>query len=233
MGAIVEESGSSLANAGRQARRAAGARHERTLAAVACTPLLGCWVRTRAPWPPPDRPSSPHQAPPSPPTAATPSGPCERATDAAPGPEVARAWSPPAPHHHPAARCPLVCGWRCWGPAVPAAPTAATGPRRTPHAGQETPTGAGPGRGAIRPRRARAPGAGDAMLHPGRRVGARMGQRTTPAMRLPGAGATTTARTHDGVYAAPASVHGTTGRHGGPHAPGWALACRGAWDGLV
>ena len=71
------------------------------------------------------------------------------------------------------------------------------------------------------------------MLHPGRRVGARMGQRTTPAMRLPGTGATTTARTHDGVYAAPASVHGTTGRHGGPHAPGWALACRGAWDGLV
>src|SRR5262249_46668216 len=30
-----------LSNAGRQARRAAGARHERTLAAVACTPWLG------------------------------------------------------------------------------------------------------------------------------------------------------------------------------------------------
>jgi hypothetical protein len=33
--------GGGPSNAGRQARRAAGARYERTLAAVACTPMLG------------------------------------------------------------------------------------------------------------------------------------------------------------------------------------------------
>ena len=32
-----------MPNAGRQARLPAGARHERTLAAVACTPWLGAW----------------------------------------------------------------------------------------------------------------------------------------------------------------------------------------------
>ncbi len=40
-----------LPNAGRQARRAAGATQERTLAAVACTPLLGGWLPTRVPLP--------------------------------------------------------------------------------------------------------------------------------------------------------------------------------------
>ena len=51
-------------NARRQARRTAGARHERTLAAVACTPLLGMGADTRLHLDAPLRPPSLHQAPP-------------------------------------------------------------------------------------------------------------------------------------------------------------------------
>jgi len=55
------------------------------------------------------------------------------------------------------------------------------------------PTCAGAGHRAPYPRRARAPGAGDAILLPGRRGGASADQRTTPATLLPEPEATTTA----------------------------------------
>ena len=44
-----------MPNARFQARRRAGARHERTLFAVACKPLLGGWRPTQVPGPPGDR----------------------------------------------------------------------------------------------------------------------------------------------------------------------------------
>jgi len=61
------------------------ARHERTLAAVACTPWLGCWLPTRVPWPPGDRPPPPTRAPPWPQDAATPGGPWTMSADAVQG----------------------------------------------------------------------------------------------------------------------------------------------------
>src|SRR5438132_5879845 len=51
-------------NARRQARRAAEARDERTLAAVACTPLLGTEAGTGLRLAAPSRPPSSHNAPP-------------------------------------------------------------------------------------------------------------------------------------------------------------------------
>jgi hypothetical protein len=51
-------------NARFQARRRAGARDERTLFAVACKPLLGCWRPTQVPGPPGDRLPRPPRAPP-------------------------------------------------------------------------------------------------------------------------------------------------------------------------
>src|SRR5712691_11906205 len=55
----------SRSNARFQARRRAGARYERTLFAVACKPLLGCWRPTQVPGPPGDRLPRPPRAPPS------------------------------------------------------------------------------------------------------------------------------------------------------------------------
>ena len=68
-----------------------------------------------------------------------------------------------------------------------------------------------------RPRCIRAPGAGDAMLLPGRRVGAsaRHPPRGCRSLGLP-----RRPRTQDGAHAAPTSVHGTIGRPGSQHDDG-------------
>jgi hypothetical protein len=171
----------------------AAATQERRLLAVACKPLLGCWELPQVPELPRDQPPPPTRAPPGPPDAATSGEPWAMAADAAPGTGVKGA-SPTVPGTTARQRdVPLRRAWRCWGTALPAAPTAVTGPSRTPLRRTGAPDMLWRRTRRHRPRRARAPGAGDAMLLPGRRVGASAGQRTPPATRLPEPGAPTTA----------------------------------------
>jgi hypothetical protein len=152
------------------------------------------------------------------------------AADAAPGTGVEGA-SPTAPdttaRQHDA---PLMCAWRCGGTALPAAPTATTGASSTPLRR--------PGDTDMRWRRTRRPSPTPrpCSRYQGRHAAPRQarGRQRGPAhdTRYAADGAWghhERPRMQDGAHAAPASVHGTIGRHGsqyddglGPRLP-WGL----------
>ena len=120
-------------NARFQARRRAGARHERTLFAVACKPLLGCWRPMPMPGSAGDRLPPPPRAPPWRQDAATRGGSWTMAPDTASGLGREGAWHHRPEDDRPAAPCPPSRAWPCWGTALPAALPAA-GPSSThPH----------------------------------------------------------------------------------------------------
>ncbi len=195
-------------NAGHQARRAAGARHERTLCAVACMPLLGCWGPTRGRRRPEDRPPPPTPAPPRPPDATPPVGRgrwrLTRVRDQGGG-HVA----PPGPPPPPDRRLPPGCAWR---PARPAART--RGPRTRQHAAtpraQEavSPDHAktSPARTGTRRQRRRAPQSPRRLTDDTRHAAA----SASAPLRRP--------HTPAGAHAAPVHTPGTIRRHGEQHA---------------
>ena len=157
---------------------------------VGSSALLGCWRRTRMPWPPGDRPPPPtrhhpgHQRPPH-------------------LMGFGRWWLT----RHQAE------GWKARGTTMPSTTTRqrdtpvaglalrghgaaccpAAGPRRTRLQDRRRRPCLGAGCGATRPRGTRAPSDGDTPPAPGKGVGASTGERTTPRLPLSGPRVTTRA----------------------------------------
>ena len=213
-------------NARFQARLKAGARNERTLEAVACKPLLGCWAPTRVPGLPVHRPPPPTHAPSG--------GPWETAaeTATAPGDTPLGAPGPGTTARQPATHR-----------GVPGAARTRHRPRRRPrrpapndrpHARQDTPT-------LLRPRTERHPTTPRPCAQcRGHDAGPKRGR----------------GRQHGRAPDTHPAAAGACGRHAGPVCkrvrtppppvrPGlsvgtgasttaaWGLTCRWAWDGLV